>query len=88
MFSVCPHLGGGGYPSQVQMGVPRVPPRHGWGTPLARSVWGGIGVPPPPRLGQQKEYSVRGGRYASCVHAGLSCFDMFRQSDAYNVICK
>ena len=34
-------------------------------------------VPPPgggTRVGQQKEYSLHGGRYASCVHAGgLSC---------------
>ena len=27
------------------------------------------------QVGQQKEYSIHGGRYASCVHAGgLSCF--------------
>ena len=40
-------------------GVPdRVPPRGGGGT----------------QVGQQKEYSLHGGRYASCVHAGgLSC---------------
>ena len=52
-------------------------------TPLARSRRGGVTqVPPPPgmwyppsQLGQQKEYSLRGGRYASCGHAGeLSCF--------------
>ena len=30
--------------------------------------------PPPPRKGQHMEYSMRRGRYASCVHAGgLSC---------------
>ena len=38
-------------------------------------------VPPPgggTRVGQQKEYSLHGGRYASCVHAGgLSCFILF-----------
>ena len=53
-----------------------VPPIQGWGTPLARS---GRGFPPPngvpPWIGQQMEYLIRRGRYASCVHAGgLSCF--------------
>ena len=47
------------------------------------------GYPPPPRgggyltrVGQQKEYSLHGGRYASCVHAGgLSCFlEIFARS--------
>ena len=56
----------------------RVPPPGGWypgpGTPP-----GGVprsGTPPGggTRVGQQKEYSLHGGRYASCVHAGgLSC---------------
>ena len=44
--------------------------------------WGGtqIGYPPSQvgggtQIGQQKEYSLHGRRYASCVHAGgLSCF--------------
>ena len=32
------------------------------------------GVPPHPGIGKQKDYFLRGGRYASCVHAGgLSC---------------
>ena len=50
----------GGYPGQVPPGgVP------GSGTPPG----GGT------RVGQQKEYSLHGGRYASCVHAGgLSCY--------------
>ena len=60
----------GGYPAQVPPpgGYPaQVPPRGG--TRLRY---------PPPRggtwVGQQKEYSLHGGRYASCVHAGgLSC---------------
>ena len=37
---------------------------------------GGSGTPPGggTQSGQQKEYSLHGGRYASCVHAGgLSC---------------
>ena len=71
------------YPNQVRMGYPLsrygvppsptrdgVPHSQGWGTLPAR-----MGLPPPPpRLGQQMEYLIRGGRYASCVHAGgLSC---------------
>ena len=62
----------GGYPGQVQMG--RYPlSRDGVGTPS------GQGRYPPsrvctPRIEQQMEYLIRGGRYASCVHAGgLSC---------------
>ena len=58
-----------------------VPPGgyRGPGTPPPR---GGteVRVPPPPppgggtRVGQQKQYSLHSGRYASCVHAGgLSC---------------
>ena len=32
----------------------------------------------PPRIGQQVEYLVRCGRYASCIHAGeLSCVVLF-----------
>ena len=73
---------GGGYPGQV-------PPPGGGGTRLRYPPPGGVprsGTPPggypgqvtPPgggtRVGQQKEYSLHGGRYASCVHAGgLSC---------------
>ena len=54
-----------GYPAR---GYPdRVPPsqvRTG-GVPC----WGGT------QLGQQKEYSLYGGQYASCIHAGgLSCY--------------
>ena len=53
----------GGYPGQVRGGYPgQVPPPRGGGT----------------RVGQQKEYSLHGGRYASCVHAGgLSCIAMW-----------
>ena len=78
----------GGYPgpgtppgggTQTPGGVPRsgYPPGGypGPGTPPG----GGTQVRVPPqgggtRVGQQKEYSLHGGRYASCVHAGgLSC---------------
>ena len=31
-------------------------------------------APPPPGIGQHMEYLICCGRYASCVHAGLSCF--------------
>ena len=62
----------------------RVPPPGGvpdWGGTLVRyppgqvrmggvPCWGWGGT----QVGQQKEYSLHGGRYASCVHAGeLSC---------------
>ena len=59
-------------------GVPCGVPGQGWGTlcpgmeypPMSRDV-----VTPPPPIGQQVEYLIRGGRYASWVHAGgLSCF--------------
>ena len=78
-----------GYPGQVPPrggGVTRVryPPGGCPGTPPG----GCLGTPPGgypgpggvprsgggTRVGQQKEYSLHGGRYASCVHAGgLSC---------------
>ena len=77
----------GGYPGQVPLprGVPsQVPPQGGYlgqvppGVPGSGTP-GGYPVRYPPRggtrVGQQKEYSLHGGRYASCVHAGgLSCF--------------
>ena len=69
--------GGGGLPWPGQdarsgQGVPEdgVPPDQGWGTLLARD---GV-TPPHPEIGQQSEYLLRDGRYASCVHAAvLSC---------------
>ena len=65
---------GWGYPGQVQTGG-YPPSKAGWGT------WQRVphlnpqqGLPPPPGTGQQMEYLIRRGRYASCVHAGgLSC---------------
>ena len=67
-------LGGQGTPSQVRMG----------GTPSQVQDWmqyppphpGLDGVPPPPHhqeTDQHNEHLLRGGRYASCVDAGLSC---------------
>ena len=52
----------GGYPGG---GVP-------WqgGTPPARSGWRVPCLGGGTQVGQQKEYSLHGGRYASCVHAG------------------
>ena len=74
---VCPSvcLSTGGVPHLARRGgVPQPGPAKGyckgWGTPLP-----GMGYPPP---GQdcRWEYLIRGGRYASCVHAGgLSCSD-------------
>ena len=65
------------------------PPSPGWGSPSRSQVRlgyppsAGWGLPPPsvpgqdrgvPRLEQYGVYLLRGGRYASCVHAGgLSC---------------
>ena len=46
-------------PPQNMMVLPPPPARSGWGMP-----------PPPPRTEQQSEFFLRGGRYASCVHAG------------------
>ena len=73
----------GGTRSGTPPGVPdRVPPQGGPGTPPGGGVpdrvplGGGVRVPPRggTQVGQQKEYSLHGGRYASCVHAGgLSC---------------
>ena len=81
-LSLCPHLGG--YPSQVQTGgtparsdrgctpvrgcppgVPRGQVRMG-GTPARGGTCPGY----PLMTGQHMEYLIRGGRYASYVHAG------------------
>ena len=44
------------------------------GTPPARSGQGGTLPGGGNQVGQQKEYSIHGGQYASCIHAGgLSC---------------
>ena len=63
-------------------GVPgRVPC---WGVPYqgvpcqGGTLLGGYPARGGTQLGQQKEYSLHGGRYASCVHAGgLSCFVLY-----------
>ena len=87
---VCPsinlsvHRGGYPYPimlcnisqNAMRRGGTRTPP--GGGTRVRYPPWGGYPGQVPPRggtrVGQQKEYSLHGGRYASCVHAGgLSC---------------
>ena len=66
-----PGSGRGGTPSQVYVGgVP--PPDLGWGIPPD------LGPGTPPKPDQHSEHLLRGGRYASCVHAGgLSCFLFF-----------
>ena len=67
--SVCPHGGtppgrGGGDPGQVWLGeYPSQAQIGGGGTPSSLQ-----GVPP--STGQQMEYLIRCGQYASCVHAG------------------
>ena len=77
----------GGYPfGYSPAGYP-----PGQGTHLA-GYPPGQGTPPQPgqdgggtQLGQQKEYSLHGGQYASCVHAGgLSCFHWFQ----WELCCK
>ena len=81
-------MGGGvsqpGTPSGPGM---RYPPIWTWDSlppPLWIWTWDGVsslsGSGPLmgyPLLGQQKEYSLRNGQYASCIHAGgLSCFSL------------
>ena len=76
---------GQGTPSSL--GAPP-PSKAGWGYPPSRDgvpPCQEMGIPPPPSgpaigypppLGQQKEYLICRGRYASCLHAGgLSCFE-------------
>ena len=64
------------------LGVPQllVPP----GTFSEGGTQSKVGIPPPPRpvqdgVAQQNEYLLWSGRYASCVHAGLSCYGNFNQ---------
>ena len=65
----------GGYPSQLQMGVPKPGPDVGYpgdGIPPAKD---GV-LPPPPRIEHHMKYLIHSGRYAYCVHTGgLSCFN-------------
>ena len=66
------NFGGGGTPSQVWMGGYPIPGLYGRGVPgvssHARSGWWG---------GTLRVRQLRGGRYASCVHAeGLSCVNL------------
>ena len=75
-----PPWGGLGPPWGVRVppGGVWVPPQGVWVPPWGVRVppGGGPGTPPGggTQVGQQKEYSLHSGRYASCVHAGgLSC---------------
>ena len=62
----------GWVPPPPRPGTGYPPPDLGLGTPLDL----GWGTPPP----QHSEHLIRGGRYASCVHAGgLSCYDIILQ---------
>ena len=85
---------GGGYPHPALDGggVPQPGPDEGGGTP-ARSRQGEYpGIPPPLGqgwgtlgIGQQMEYLIHRGRYASCVHSGgLSCLIVFSKVRCYN----
>ena len=76
-------IGGTPFPGQ-DGGVPH--PRSGWGRgtlgypfPNQDWMWYSLcqGYPPPiQETEQHSEHLLRGGRYASCVHAGgLSCYD-------------
>ena len=79
-----------GVPSQVQQaGGVTLPGQNGGGVTqigypssqvrMGGTLPGGGGTLPEggTQLGQQKEYSLHGGRYASCVHAvGLSCYSI------------
>ena len=85
--SVCLSNGGEGYHSQIQLGE-GIPARSRWGVPPigippGQVQMGGVpqhtplagDTPPPPCTGQQMEYLICSGLYASCVHAGgLSCY--------------
>ena len=91
-----PGGGGGVTGSGTPLGYPgQVPPRggvtgsgtpRGGGVPGSGTPWGG-GT----RVGQQKEYSLHGGRYASCVHAGgLSCYRPYPkggEGTVFTVVC-
>ena len=74
---------GGGVRSSQQEGV-----RSSWGGGV-RSSWGGESGPAgrggSAKIGQQNEYSLHCGRYASCVHAGgLSCCEIFQSIFYWN----
>ena len=83
-----PGLDGGTPPLHPDLGWVTPHPDLGWGTPpvqtldrvhppQSRTEWG---TPPSPgqKTEQHSEHLLRGGRYASCVHAGgLSCLYLF-----------
>ena len=48
------------------------PIKVGWGYPQSK-LDGGTPNHPPPPSGDRETERLRGARYASCVHAGLSC---------------
>ena len=86
-----PHLGMG-YPppSRPGQGTPNpgmgYPPDLGWGTPPGwgtHLTWDGV----PPQTEQHSEHLLRGGRYASCVHAGgLSCLLILNNTNLKTVL--
>ena len=75
MFTVCPRRGGGGgqvSPAGGGSGQSSQGGQSSWvGGWVSQRGGGGGGSA---KIGQQNEYSLHGGQYASCVHAGgLSC---------------
>ena len=78
---------GGGVPCQVQPGEGTLP--GGRGLPCQEVPYlGGTLLGGGTQVGQQKEHSIHGGQYVSCVHAGgLSClFSLSKASDANIII--
>ena len=66
---------GGGVSLAGGSASPRGGQSDGGGGQPARGGLVSLGGGGSAKIGQQNEYSLHGGRYASCVHAGgLSCF--------------
>ena len=77
-----PDLDGGGYPIPGVGGTPTL----GWGVPQPGLDSGGgyLGYPLTHQTEQHSEHLLRGGRYASCVHAGgLSCSSFYFSSKPF-----
>ena len=71
----CSDLGWGYPPIRKDGGTPYW---EGCGTPPFRTGWGTPPPPPHQETEQHSDHLLRGGRYASCVHAGgLSCLSLF-----------
>ena len=89
-----PQLQAGGPRLGVPHPGVHLPAGHNWSTPWGRIAQGEpprrIGLeypqagqdwgtsPPPPETEHQRKYLLRGGRYASCVHAGCCLVLLFK----------